>query len=1136
MEESWKHTASEPSKAGVSLGDKAYIVIKYTLALGAHALAFTVFMSLLSFGVPLDWLLISQEEPALYLGVLLLLLIMFGVGTAIKIAVFKFGYRNFVFSAFKLGKLKRGSKLHFTTSVILKFHCLIMKVKKARKLGKWLNRGLLAFYTAFIITVPLAANSYADLESDYGNLSEQIARLTASDKSMQLLTFVYGTVIKEIQADPISFAYIENNGDPNSSPYLTGNGLDMSVFDRIRPIVSLSNYSDIQATETNATKSMPDSVMGLFSLFAGYAIVIIMTLALGARMALELVSDGLDSTDSSKNQDVLLKKMITIGASGATSLILTSPLYKGFSLLNLIMFSSLTVGVGITNAFVMNYFEWQGTGATPSLSVNPKSDQIVANVLELAMCNIAYEQSTGDPVEVKVENPDSLNFMITYSACGELDLRPTAGAQNLLLLDFGSDPIDAALDLSAHDETKQNQIREYIRQNYFVALQELVDATNTIAEGITPILTDPGVDEFVRQCDIARSSNFNVSGTPDYFNLSGTPLEICKGNSITNQFNTARLDFSSKINQIVKTAYQLSQNILKIEEDISGVQTLTKSNSAVDINNPNTYKQYIDGWIKYPLFQVLSNNANKKVMALLQMEVEKDLDVKGFGQEEVLADKLKAIGVTRYINQISYDTTAATNAEAAVSQLSTADGVQDLDSEIFNLSSIAEGDGAFANNVARVLAMGFMAESNEHVVGQFVNTGHSIISAYVVASSVVGATSSFLKWKRPSLSTDAAQEAAKNAKGANDDDSAIAGAGRILSRAGIAGMAAGAVVGALGGALDAYKTLLAPLFGAILPFAVFCAFVLPVFLSLMFMATALKWLLQIIKTSLFISVSALKMYSADGREIFGQSSSQILMAIGAVGMMPLLIVASFIAVDLLVTPVVITYQWIIYQVLSFSLDDTAQGPMYIAAVVAFLVGPPVYIITYLYSFPSMAIDSVMQFLSLNLGIGGMSSTHSAAGTLKGAVGGSGSGAINKLMGGGGTPPAGPGGNKGDKDPENKPGAPTDFASSFTNNSLGSFQYGGNNDGQIGSLSSVKMGGGTTNGQPSNSSASPSMQSSVGQGNENSSSASAAPLSGNGSSTQSGSNDSAPPPTPPTPPSGDSNVGSINSVKNSGGNL
>ncbi|MFT2112667.1 hypothetical protein [Marinomonas sp. 2405UD68-3] len=852
------------------------------------------------------------------------------------------------------------------------------------------SRCLLLFYALIVISFPLSSQSYASLEDDFGNLSLELNNLTANDLSLKILTFPYGTVIQDVQNNPLSLAYLKGQGDLSGSPF-SGEGLNVTAFQNIRPYSSLSDLDN--TLETNS----PDSIMGMFSLFSGYAVIILMMLSVAFRVGFQLISDGMDGANSTAEQDMLLKRVSMVSLSAAFSLALTAPIYKGYAILNLFLFSSLIVGIGVTNAFVMTYFEWRAVSVSPTLAVSPKTDYIVSEVLELAFCNSAYAASTGNSSSVDVKAITPMNFQIDYSACGSLSISQIEIDSEWFSFDT-NDPIADSLDLTSKNNAEVQAIREYINKSYLIALNKLVVETKLIVSGLEKIASDPGISEFVRQCDIGRSSNFNVSQLEvedKYYTLDGDALEACKGDGIAAGLVKLRTNFAADVDQIIKQAYLTAQGKLKIEESVDGKIDFVKTDKTVDIARPSTYGHYAQGWVNFPFFMTLMHNAQKKLIGLLQMEVNGGVDLKSYGEEGAMYDMGMAIGLSRYLNQISYGTTVLTDAEKSLSTLANANTMGEVNfSDVTSYGALVNMDGAVSNFLGRLMAKSFLIQSNEHVVGQYINAGHTIIASYIALSSAVGATSPFFSFVKSAVGGKTALEQINDSDKAGGSKGLLGEASSLLSKVG--GGVFSIVGGAIGGAFSAYKQLMEPMFSLILPFAFVCAFVLPGLLALMFMTTVLKWFLQVIKTTLFAAVSAIKMYSSDGTNVLGEGAKEVMMSTMAVGIMPLLIVSSFIAVDLLVSPVVATYQFIIYQVFAISLEATAQGPLYIAALIGFLVVPPLYAMIYLYSFPSMAIDSVMQFLSLNLGVSGVSSVDQGVNRLTGAGGSTGKVALPRL--------------------------------------------------------------------------------------------------------------------------------------------
>lgn len=916
------------------------------------------------------WLRGFKELPLLSLFLIPFVVLLVGIPIYLKIKISQLCW---------LEISRISTRIQFKNRVLSIMNAIPQRINKCfgrlPYLMKHLSKGLMVLYTMLLMAVPLSSSSTASIEDDLNSSSSMLSKLTASDLSVGALAWAFGSVIYDIQAAPLSLNFLTGKG-PVKDPVINGE-LNTDYIENLRPI------SEIKDLKDTSVDPAPDSAFGFASWVSGFILVSLMSIAAAYKIFFTYTADMLAMKADESLMQQAIKKMLMVGGSAGMAFALATPLYKGYSLLALMLFSFVVTGIGGANAFSMLYFNWQSPGVAISNTANPKADPVFNTIMQFQLCNKATALSTGGDTSTEVVQNESIfgseklmDFSIDYSSCGTVDIKSSESTSPW----FES----SVMGMEAYDGEKEDLIAKYASDEYLKTLSELNSKASQISDDIMKLRAKHG-DGFFEQCaqyNRSTTASEKISSVP--IDIEGNTLDNedklqCMGGneSIASRMIDARIEFSAKINNIAREAFLMAEDQLKIVTKEDGTIGYERGDNSLKLDDLRTYGEYRLGWLQFPFYMAKANWAGNRTMDFLKVDISADYD------DEWLTDQFLAADIAimqiyyEYLKDISYSQTALYNSKKSSQDTDTL-----LDGSNIDVNTLSNIDGRVSTWLAEKIVFMFRTDGTKNVIAQYADAGQTMIALYIAYSAALGAfdgLSSFLganpdiKDKLTDNSIIKTVSDLKDRVGSKSKGSGmLSKASKLASTATpwtMVGAGVGSAVGgALSGAYEAYEEILKPLFRKLIPFAILLAYVMPALLALQFFLCALKWVMQVLKMAIFSVLAVLKVFTSDGNELFGSSSKDIFLGHAAVALMPIFIVTLFITCYSLATPLVSIWQLIAYKTFPLLFADTLQGPLYIIFMVTMFVLPPCYAIFYLMAIPSTAMDSMMQFMSLNLGI------------------------------------------------------------------------------------------------------------------------------------------------------------------------
>ncbi|MEL0637690.1 hypothetical protein V6259_13055 [Marinomonas sp. TI.3.20] len=926
-----------------------------------------------------------------------------GIIIYVKFLIIRLLWSDGVKSAIKIFWLCKNPIYYYSSYVVLVFAAIFVKIKPFAKALK--NFLTICFILAFI-ALPNTTNTYADASFSTAQktyLEGKVRALTANDATVTFMTYIFGSAIEHIKANVLSLNYI--TASKGATADLSGGGLlDLDYKDLLTPP---SNKSDILSKDDGS--GTPDGPLGITSLYIGQCLMILLVFASAYRLTVMYAIESVDSIGDPRSQTAMFKRMGVSGVSASLSSLIATPIYKGYTILTLFLFHVVLIGVAFSNAFLMNYFENAIANTSPTPYVTDNGDLLYSNMAEKMLCVQAAKYSSQITIQTGIEphiTDDKAQIVLDYGVCGLLNIN---SEEDLI----GPDKLGRAVYANnGWDTTKVTQVRTYVVDKYIGILSDFQNAIKLIVDKYAKVSQTYQFDDFIAACNQIQRTGVAEGGEIKWdewkkFDKDGTWTKSCTMTDTSiSDVATAKANYRKAMVKLREQVVQLMADKLKLTTDKDGKRDIVEFNdsssseSPVDIDDPSTYQYYSLGWVEFPFHMAYRNYISRRTANWLKFSLDNPTeDISGVN-DYALVDAVKTDAIKVYIENLQSKKNSLNSLSGSLDKANAL-----LGNEGFSWSRLTNLDAAASNAIAILIADFFMVDPGESVIAEYADAGNTIINIWIGLHAAMGGVSGALDSGGGIMSAVTGYLGGAITGNANKSDLKTA----LKNRAGnepkskggmlksamstvakvglkfVGGPIVGAIIGSLVGAFQAYKTMLKPLLEAVIPFAIFCAYVLPLLHMFYFSSCALKWLLQVVKMSILSSVAAIKVWANDGRDLFSTGVKDILMGAVATAVIPMIIMGLFIMIDGLMTPLTVFYQQMAYKVVNVTFADTAQGPLYIVVMVGTIVVPVVYMMLYLFSFPGLIQDAIIQYMSLNLGFAGSSHGMNSLGSAMGAV-------------------------------------------------------------------------------------------------------------------------------------------------------
>lgn len=936
------------------------------------------------------YLMLLSEHRVVGLFALVLGVFACGFLITIKLALCSFMWREIMDGAVFFEMRKKNGVLYRLSKILLNISCIIHLLKTP---FAHIRKVIVAVALLFVVVVPNVSNSMADIDFSATQkvyIEDKIRNLTAQDVSITLLTYVFGSAIDSIKGNVLSLEYITQ---ATASSGVSGGVLELDYAQVISPITTASDSVD-----KNDGSNEPDSPMGVMSLYVGEALLVLLVVASAYRFMTMYAIDAIDSIGDARSQTAMFKRLTMTGVSAGFSSLIATPIYKGYTILTLFLFHAVIIGVGFTNAMVMNYFEGAITASSPTPYVTDNGELVYANMVNKLICVKSAESSSQIviPTDIKANIPDDgrAQVELIYSICGTLVI---SSQEDLI----GSEKLGRQVYVNdGWDDEKIQDITEFIFDEYIGILNTMQTSITELVDSYMDVLGTYEFKEFTEICSHIKRTGVEEGGTFDWdkFTQWDSTNEWFDRCSMTNVNEAKSTEIKKKYREdMIKLRSQvvlLMSDRLGLDTDKDGTRKLEEYDSSdensINIDDSSTYLHYSLGWVEFPYHLAYRDYISKRTINWLKFTIENPTENLKDVSDFALSDSLYAQTLVDFMDSISRERTQLNDARSSIEK---ADDL--LGDDGFTVDNFLNFDAVASNYVAIKIADFFMVEPGESVISEFSSTGNLIINLYIGSKAVMGAVdnatgglegifSKITGFGSGNAKSSAGQDDIKKAvqerlSGETSSKGFLAKAKAFVKKFNPVNIAKDLVIGGLMGAFDAYKTLIAPLLDYVMPFAIFCAYILPIITMFYFLSCALKWFLQVIKMSVLSSVAAIKVWANDGKDLLASGAKDVLMGAVATAVMPMIVIMLFVTIDNLLTPVSVFYQQLAYKVINITFADVAQGPLYIVLMVGALVIPTTYMIIYMLSFPSLIQDAIISFMSINLGISGAGGSMAATG-------------------------------------------------------------------------------------------------------------------------------------------------------------
>ena len=817
-----------------------------------------------------------------------------------------------------------------------------------------------SLFLCFLVLLPMKPTGAApadDILEGFQAIQEDVILLVRNDESLAVLNYFLGSIISLVKADPLSLdlldAASEDRGESFTEIY--ERGLDFAFFSGI-------GASDADERESNS-QLMPDSFLGFMSLLLSLIFQVLLVSAMVIRI---ILTSAMAVSNNDPKGGVV--KVALQSISGLSALFLTMPYYKGFNIIGVFLASCIVFGVGIANFAVILYFKFILVGNVSPPMYNPQTDAVFTQLVDRYVCVYAANGSTAGSTEIEPRLVGS-EIRLGFGRCGSFVIKDLSKAKTVR-----SNAGRRVEDI----ESFKDRIEAGAKDEYLKALTVLISDVKNYAESVVELKNMSlsssdgrgalSLEELMDYCRlyIARPDDSTAYGMA----LNPEMRSLCNVSKIedadaTKALREAKETYSNSIAQVIRetiSALELHYNTNDIKTAQNRPNSEINKNfsnmdlSDVSVDAPITWASYSAGWIKYPKYVAQSRAYGKAISSMLNLKVEggRDIYAEDFASGES-EDVIEAMAFNKFIQeQINdYEETLVNPIAVIESMANGGDAMIEASTDLTSAFMTLDTDAV--QLITYWVAKLIIVDQGENVVTSLTDSGHTIIELYLMMS----AAKEMLDWVTPDT---------PEGSGGSVMSALKTIGGPVLK---VIGLPVAAAVGAMKPYIEFMSDVLPKLFwiGNIL------AFVVPTLVYYFFTLALLKFITQLIKTSIFISAVPLKIFESSGQDFVSKDVLNIILMAIVTGASPMVIIGSFMVVEQGMTSIVNVLQVGFYEFMMVTVAPYTSGIGAMIFVIIGLILIPFIVMLWMYSFPIAIQEALPQFLSINL------SNHAAEGRL-----------------------------------------------------------------------------------------------------------------------------------------------------------
>jgi len=888
----------------------------------------------------------------------------------------------------------------FSNNIITK---LISKVKSYLLIHKnFITKAsstLGALLLTCVIALPMNASYATDeketvesrLENTIKILSDDIANLVSLDVSMRLLIMIYGSIVVDVMENPISFERLHEINDADKLVDMLSDGFS---FDLISNITSKKEVDEKEKGEKGYSY-LPDSYMGFVCMMFSWLFTILIFLSAFIRTILQ-IGTGFEQILKGDTQAGL--KIAMQSSSAALAIFVTMPVNAGYSVLNLLFISSLTTGIGTTNFSMMGYFTTFSVSVGAEQAVDAKASDLYEKIASMAICNVYSNGSKGgvsaDEITRQVSMGSSSNFLPNYSA--GIHNKSVDLAERDYILDFKScgklrlSPLAQTIDVFDNLTPEQKlAIDEVLRAGFKEAIEEF---TLSIVENVTLSRKYLQEEQYIVEKCIetngeAYDEEFDESldcpntlrelpSASDYINESGLSSLILRG----------QVNYSRKINDTLSRAFYISKGYIKdleaqkkaiaqtfdLEED--GEATVSKlemlNADGIEVSSPSTYGEYSRGWLFFntyyasrriqfesvPLLMTFSATWDAKPSAVTST-LEEDIKMGEFIMAYYSYHAQLNKGIFN-IGEMSELTTGIEFEFPADEEAGSEKAISFVKSVFKWLSeNFSNVSGTISNEILEMTVAWIFNSKNDPMLSMQ-DFGHFLMTTSIILNAANSTVENRLDLLNSKVE-DGLETNDKKRKKSN-------GIGSSALKKAVSKNLIGAVVMTVAkpfmviiGYLKDYGYYVGVVMGYGIPFIPTWFFVLAV----------LKYLSEVVTTTILISMAAGKIYNPDGTNIVSSEMASIIKLIMLVSATPLMIITLLSIAYQIHAPAIGVIQAIVYESFYELNKPYLLGVGYISVSLGLLLVLSTIALVYLFSMPLQIQQSAHAFLNTGMNVG-----------------------------------------------------------------------------------------------------------------------------------------------------------------------
>lgn len=819
-----------------------------------------------------------------------------------------------------------------------------------------------SIFLSFLFFALLASNTVrAEEESDKSKwewdtdkMSEQITSLTRNDITVGFFSYLLGSTFTNSVFSPLSFKELEVDRSNISERVQRSfeNGLDLQIFDTV-------NYNKDQELKRNLD-FQPDSPIGWLCAILGWLFLAISLAVVTVGFAQIIV---LKTITKEKGSDLI--RAAPMATSIFISFFLCAPIFKGFNILAVAAIKLMIIGIATANFSMiglLNITDIRGASAylppSNSTAVFYALSTKVACLMGLSVSSMGVNKLSKID-EGATSNQLANGFEIDFKACGSLRFTRTFDVTDDLqsitnrttyMMNTTSQKYLSSAGLSKEGAELLNK---RVNDMYSLALKQLVTRISSIY--LDAVSMTMNIEKLTQICDYVA---VNQRPSPNEYLTEENLLKIIKQCTISPSNIPAKIiEAQQEYNDSYRSIARYVQNALDGHIEQVANQTPKESDFRrnFDLNNTAAYGIFKGGWFLYPAVQAVNRQQSDSAAKFLTFSLEIDdskrivpIITKSFADRdntlsnasaidgfraEALMQKLISLAMNHHKEITLADSIDSWNGGDASSE-----GLLNLPLEIL----VSKGlDGKLISYIADIVISKVTSSENESLTTSMASSGHWMMNAGIVWASI--------KANLPSST--------------------------VLSLTGTAMQLSG--VGAAGGtALKAFLPLLDQLiaiFDKLSWVGILFALVFPMIPVWFFILALLKYIALTIKMLLITSLSAVKIVSDDSNKFAGKGIIDTTYMIIIVSAFPVIIVLMQYAIEKIAPPLVFMLQMLV----RFSFDVTQapylNGLTSMVFIICALGAVPFLVLIYLHTSVLNLMDSLPQYLSLNLSVGNPSS-------------------------------------------------------------------------------------------------------------------------------------------------------------------